>query len=176
MRFTGRTAVRAAAFIGSLVLAAGCAASGGGTADGGSGSGASGGTSGAEQKRKTPETARGTLEQLAARTECEPQVQTDAEELRQGVCTTGDGRYVLTTFATAGGQRSWLTEAKPYGGTYLVGEKWVAVGEPGMLGKLRGRLGGAVESGASHSGDSGGDGGAHAHSGGDGHEGHQGHG
>ncbi|PJE97991.1 hypothetical protein CUT44_01710 [Streptomyces carminius] len=166
MRFTGRTAVRAAALIGSLVLAAGCTASGGGTADGG--------TSRAEQKQKTPKTARGTLEQLAARTECEPRMQTDAEELRQGVCTTGDGRYVLATFATAGGQQSWLAEAKPYGGTYLVGEKWVAVGEPGVLGKLRGRLGGAVESGASHSGDGGGDGGAH--SGGDGHGGHRGHG
>ena len=152
MGSTRRAAFRAAALIGSLALAAGCSGAGG-AADGEDRGGG----------RKAPRTATGSLEQLAARTECEPDVQTDAAELRQGVCATEDGRYVLATFATAEGQRNWLAEAEPYGGTYLVGEKWVAVGEPEVLGKLRGRLGGAVRSGASHSG-------------GAGHGGHRGHG
>ena len=40
-----------------------------------------------------------------------------------------DGKFVLATFATDRGQREWLNGAKDYGGYYLVGRKWVAVGE-----------------------------------------------
>ncbi|GAA2446269.1 hypothetical protein [Streptomyces macrosporus] len=163
MRHTVRAAVRIAALIGSFALVAGC---------GGDGGDAPG--EGARNGGKAPRTATGTLEELAARTRCEVVVQTDAAELRQGMCTTEDGRYVLATFATAEGRRDWLAEAKPYGGTYLVGGKWVAVGEPEVLEKLRGRLGGALESGASHTGDVGGDGGPGSE--GAGHGGHRGHG
>ncbi|MGK5632941.1 hypothetical protein, partial [Streptomyces sp. URMC 123] len=87
-------------------------------------------------------TATGSLEQLAAKTRCTPVMQTDAAELRQGVCRTDDGQYVLATFATVRGRHEWLSEARDYGGTYLVGRNWVAVGEPAVLGKVRGRLGG----------------------------------
>ncbi|MFD7338272.1 hypothetical protein ACFV98_20035 [Streptomyces violascens] len=100
----------------------------------------------------TPTTASGTLEQLAARADCKPVVSTNSAELRQANCTTEDGRYVLATFATDRGQREWINEARDYGGVYLVGRKWVAVGEQPVVTALHGRLGGSVETGTMHSG------------------------
>ncbi|WP_030687297.1 hypothetical protein [Streptomyces sp. NRRL B-1347] len=120
-----------------LVLAAGLAGDGGGD----------GGGSGAERARPA---ATGTLEQLAAKAECAPDIQTDAAELRQANCQNGAGRFVLATFATDRGEREWLNQAKDYGGSYLVGRKWVAVGEPGVLRALRGHLGGTVEESSHH--------------------------
>ncbi|MFG3283763.1 hypothetical protein [Streptomyces sp. NPDC048111] len=99
-----------------------------------------------------PATASGSLEQLAARADCTPVLSTDSAELRRANCTTKDGRYVLATFATDRGQREWINEAKDYGGVYLVGRKWVAVGEQPVVTALRGRLGGSVETGTMHSG------------------------
>ncbi|UGY92146.1 hypothetical protein [Streptomyces gobiensis] len=131
MRFPSHAAVPALALTGAVLLGA-C---GGGT-----------------DQSAAPKPATGSLEELAAKTACEVEVDINADELRQGVCKTDDGRYVLTTFATSRGQQEWLEEAKPYGGTYLIGSRWVAVGEPDVLGSLRGRLGGEVENGDSHSG------------------------
>ncbi|MCT9088008.1 hypothetical protein N4G70_03935 [Streptomyces sp. ASQP_92] len=101
---------------------------------------------------KPSKTAGGTLEELAARADCRPVLSTDSAELRRANCTTADGRYVLATFATDRGQREWINEAKDYGGAYLVGRKWVAVGEQSVVTALRGRLGGSVETGTMHSG------------------------
>ncbi|XCM32610.1 hypothetical protein ABXI76_27705 [Streptomyces parvus] len=110
--------------------------------------------------------ATGTLEQLAKKAGCDPNVQTDAAELRQANCKTDEGRYVLTTFATDRGQREWINEAKDYGGSYLVGRQWVAVGDPELVAALRGRLGGTVETASPHhSGNSGGGGSEDGHSG-----------
>ncbi|MFD8569617.1 hypothetical protein [Streptomyces sp. NPDC059639] len=120
---------------------------------------------------KIPRTATGTLEQIAHQAGCDPQVQTDAAELRQATCGTGTGRYVLATFATDRGQAEWLDVADDYGGDYLVGAKWIAVGPDPVVTKLRGRLGGTVERNSSHhSGSSGG--GGHEESPGSGHTGH----
>ncbi|MFB8028505.1 hypothetical protein ACFQ6U_00170 [Streptomyces sp. NPDC056465] len=127
---------------------------------------ACGGGADGDDKPAEPPTASGTLEQLASKAHCEPDLQTDAEELRQANCTTGDGRWVLATFATDRGQREWINEANDYGGSYLVGRKWVAVGDADVVAALRGRLGGTVETGSSHhSGDSGGGGNEPGHSG-----------
>ncbi|MEW2064254.1 hypothetical protein AB0899_26410 [Streptomyces sp. NPDC007002] len=117
--------------------------------------------------RPTPKpAATGTLEELAQQAGCDPNVQTDAAELRQANCSTDDGRYVLTTFATDRGQREWINEAKDYGGSYLVGRRWVAVGGPDVVATLRGRLGGTVETASPHhSGNSGGGGSEDGHSG-----------
>ncbi|MFI0236542.1 hypothetical protein [Streptomyces sp. NPDC016845] len=93
----------------------------------------------------TPRTASGSLEQLARTAGCRPDLQTDAAELRQATCGAGRERYVLATFATDRGQAEWLDAADDYGGTYLVGRKWVAVGEDRVVTRLRGRLGGTVE-------------------------------
>ncbi|WP_369246105.1 hypothetical protein [Streptomyces sp. R41] len=115
---------------------------------------------------KVPATATGSLEDLAAEVKCKPDIQTDADEIRQGVCKISDGKFILATFATDRGQREWLNGAKDYGGSYLVGAKWVAVGDQKMVATLRGQLGGTVEEGASHhSGSSGGGGTETEHSG-----------
>jgi hypothetical protein len=105
---------------------------------------------------EVPKTASGSLEQIASKAKCEPNISTDAAELRQANCETGDGKYVLATFATDRGQREWINEAKDYGGSYLVGRKWVAVGDSAVVATLRGRLGGTVETGSSHHAESGG--------------------
>ncbi|GHC66232.1 hypothetical protein [Streptomyces flavofungini] len=125
-----------------LVIAGGLAAGSGG---------GSGGDGAARAADAAPRTATGTLEQLAAKAECAPDLQTNADELRQAKCQNEDGRFVLATFATDRGERDWLNAAKDYGGTYLVGRKWVAVGDPAVVGALRGRLGGTVERASHHS-------------------------
>lgn len=101
---------------------------------------------------KVPATATGSLESLAAEVKCRPDMQTDADEIRQALCKNTDGKFVLATFATDRGQREWINDAKDYGGHYLVGRKWVAVGDDGVVDALRGTLGGEVEVGADHSG------------------------
>ncbi|MGW3352803.1 hypothetical protein ACWDA3_56745 [Nonomuraea rubra] len=86
------------------------------------------------------------MEQLAAATGCaRPAMQVDAAELRQAVCQTSRGRYTLLTFTTDKGKRAWLDSAQMYGGTYLVGDRWVVVAEPALLERLREQLGGMVE-------------------------------
>src|SRR5262245_20913569 len=99
---------------------------------------------------QVPVTATGSLEDLAADVNCKPNVQTDADEIRQAICTNSDGKFVLATFATDRGQREWINDAKDYGGYYLVGRKWVAVGDDGVVKALRGTLGGEVEIGTDH--------------------------
>ncbi|GGT25547.1 hypothetical protein [Streptomyces purpureus] len=105
---------------------------------------------GCDSAPEAPEEATGTLEELAAKAECEPNIQTDAEELRQANCRTADGNYILTTFATDRGQREWINESKDYGGSYLVGRKWVVAGEAKVVTAVRGRLGGTVETAPPH--------------------------
>ncbi|MCZ4513846.1 hypothetical protein O3Q52_38070 [Streptomyces sp. ActVer] len=101
-------------------------------------------------EKKVPETASGSLEQIASEAGCKPDMQTDADTIRQAICKSTDGKYVLATFATDRGQREWLNGAKDYGGYYLVGRKWVAVGEKKMVTALRGQLGGIMEEGSEH--------------------------
>ncbi|MFF3322385.1 hypothetical protein [Streptomyces sp. NPDC002889] len=93
-------------------------------------------------------TATGRLEKLAARAQCTPTIEVDEESQRLASCKTGDSTYVLTTFATVRGQREWISETI-LGGTYLVGDKWVAYGTADMVAALHERLGGRVESVAS---------------------------
>ncbi|MET9990146.1 hypothetical protein ABZ061_11385 [Streptomyces mutabilis] len=116
-----------------------------------------------------PETATGSLEHLAAEVKCDPDMQTDADTIRQAICRKGGEKYVLVTFATDRGQREWINTAKDYGGHYLVGRKWVAVGHQDVVAGLRGRLGGTLEQGARHGG------GTHSAGRGE-HDGHAGHG
>ncbi|CAL9555115.1 hypothetical protein [Streptomyces sp. enrichment culture] len=131
---------------------------------------------GDDGERDVPPTATGSLEHLAAEVKCDPDMQTDADTIRQAICKKGKEKYILATFATDRGQREWIDTAKDYGGLYLVGRKWVVVGHEKVLEDLRGRLGGDVEEGIDHSGH-GGDGGGSKDGGtGGGHAGHAGHG
>ncbi|MFB7651831.1 MULTISPECIES: hypothetical protein [unclassified Streptomyces] len=106
--------------------------------------------SGGDGEAAVPETATGSLEHLAAEAKCAPNMQTDADTIRQAICEKGDEKYVLATFSTDRGQREWLNTAKDYGGYYLVGRKWVAVGEEKTVTALRGTLGGTMEEGSAH--------------------------
>ncbi|MFE1750032.1 hypothetical protein [Streptomyces anandii] len=106
--------------------------------------------SGGDAAAKVPPTATGSLESLAAEVKCKPNIQTDADTIRQAICTSSAGKFVLATFSTDRGQREWINEAKDYGGFYLVGRKWVAVGDDGVVTALRGTLGGDVEIGTDH--------------------------
>ena len=99
---------------------------------------------------KVPATATGSLEHIAGEAGCKPNMQTDADTIRQAICKNSDGKFVLATFATDRGQREWLNGAKDYGGYYLVGRKWVAVGKEKTVTALRGQLGGTMEEGSEH--------------------------
>ncbi|MDT9699859.1 hypothetical protein [Streptomyces sp. P17] len=104
-----------------------------------------------------PQTANGSLEQLAAEVKCAPDIQIDADDVRQAICKDSDGKFILATFATDRGQREWINGAKDYGGHFLVGRKWVAVGEEtSTVTMLRKTLGGNIEEGKDHSARSGG--------------------
>ncbi|MFC8664614.1 MULTISPECIES: hypothetical protein [Streptomyces] len=132
MRLTRkRLAVGTAGAVTALLAVTGC----GGSEDGG---------------KKVPETASGSLEQIASEAGCKPDMQTDADTIRQAICKSKGGKYILATFATDRGQREWLNGAKDYGGYYLVGRKWVAVGEQKTVTALRGQLGGTMEEGSEH--------------------------
>ncbi|WP_031487393.1 hypothetical protein [Streptomyces bicolor] len=106
--------------------------------------------SGGDEKAAVPETATGSLEHLAAEVKCKPNMQTDADEIRQALCKNTDGKFVLATFATDRGQAEWLSGAKDYGGYYLVGRKWVAVGQEKTVTALQSTLGGTMEEGSAH--------------------------
>lgn len=115
----------------ALPLAAGCSAK----------SGASGG-----EKDAKP----ASIQQLADQTGCSLTGKRKVKDLEQGNCKTAQGRYVLLSFTTDRGQSAWLEEAKPWGGTYLVGPRWVAVSEDKTLATLRKDLGGKIVHGAGH--------------------------
>ncbi|MDT6982154.1 hypothetical protein ACFSUJ_09230 [Streptomyces lusitanus] len=106
--------------------------------------------SGGHGGHELPPTATGSLEKLAAVAECDPDMQTDADTIRQALCKKGDEKYVLATFSTDRGQAEWLNTAKDYGGYYLVGRKWVAVGEERTVEALQTELGGDLEEGSEH--------------------------
>ncbi|MEW9549386.1 hypothetical protein [Nonomuraea sp. NPDC050783] len=88
------------------------------------------------------------LDRILAAVACRhPEVQVDAAELHEVACRSAAGRYTVMTFATSRGESSWLGEAEPYGGTYLVGDRWAVVSTPALLDGLRARLGGRIEGG-----------------------------
>lgn len=124
----------------------------------GCGAGADGGAG--EPRGGRPVSVSGTagLDRLAAAAGCEPVVRSASRDLRQANCRTAEGRYVLAVFRTDRGQREWLDAADDYGGSFLVGRRWLAVGEQRVLVGLRGRLGGTVVTSSHHSGNSGGGG------------------
>jgi hypothetical protein len=108
------------------------------------------GGSGGKDEAAVPEEVTGSLEHIAAEADCKPDMQTDADTIRQALCKKGKDKYVLATFATDRGQREWLNSAKDYGGYYLVGRKWVAVGQQKTVTALQGTLGGTMEEGSEH--------------------------
>ncbi|GAA2158478.1 hypothetical protein [Actinomadura napierensis] len=123
----------AAAAVLALPLAAGCQAG-------------KAGASGDGDRAAAP----ASLDELASRTGCSLVGRRKAEQLQQGNCRNSRGQYVLVSFDRDQDMNAWLDEAKPWGGTYLVGTRWVAVSTPATLQSLRKDLGGRIQSGEMH--------------------------
>ncbi|ELP68547.1 hypothetical protein ACKI1I_03945 [Streptomyces turgidiscabies] len=85
------------------------------------------------------------VEVIAKLTGCEVTIRTDAKELREGVCHTADGDYLITTFPEEKYKLIWLDSAAIYGGKYLVGNKWVISAPPKLQESLRQKVGGTFE-------------------------------
>ncbi|GAB3106265.1 hypothetical protein GCM10027160_01620 [Streptomyces calidiresistens] len=90
-------------------------------------------------------------EAIADRIGCRPEaVLVDADELRQVACTLDGERYRFTSFLAADGRAAWLDEALPYGGSHLVGDRWVVTASRPVLEELGDRLGGRITDGEDH--------------------------
>lgn len=85
------------------------------------------------------------VEVIAKLTGCQVTIRTDAEELREGVCRTAEGDYLITTFPAEKYKHIWLDSAAVYGGKYLVGPKWVISASPKLQESLRQKVGGTFE-------------------------------
>ncbi|MFI5979484.1 hypothetical protein ACIBEA_01265 [Streptomyces sp. NPDC051555] len=149
-RTTGRRVLAATALSLSLL----CAACGAPTAHGGS---AAHEGSSAPVVRAAPAAPAGsgsrTIQELAAALGCTAEVTVEADELREGACGAGKEGYRMATFTADAGQAAWLAESQAYGGTYLVGERWVVTAaSPEALAPAREHLGGTIRSGAAHTG------------------------
>ncbi|GGZ12879.1 hypothetical protein [Streptomyces poonensis] len=114
-----------AAGLAFLPLAAGCG--------GGDGTGAD-----------TTVAAPARVEVIASLTGCEAEIRVEADELREGVCRTAEGEYLITTFPAERYQLTWLDSAAVYGGRYLVGPRWAITARPELLEPLREKVGGTV--------------------------------
>ncbi|MEU2601022.1 hypothetical protein ABZ678_04875 [Streptomyces hirsutus] len=85
------------------------------------------------------------IEVIANLTGCKANIRVEAEELREGTCRTEQGDYLITTFPEEKYKQTWLETARVYGGTYLVGSRWVVSAEPKMLEPLRKKIGGNIQ-------------------------------
>ena len=85
------------------------------------------------------------VEVIAQLTGCTVKIRTDADELREGVCHTAPGDYLITTFPEEKYKLTWLDSAAMYGGKYLVGTKWVISATPKLLEPLRQKVGGTIQ-------------------------------
>lgn len=85
------------------------------------------------------------VEVIAELTGCKVTIRTDAEELREGICRTADGDYLITTFPEEKYKLAWLDSAAMYGGKYLVGTKWVISATPKLQETLRQKVGGTFK-------------------------------
>ncbi|MGP4025920.1 hypothetical protein [Actinomadura sp. 3N407] len=126
-----RPAWRVGTACGGLLLAL-CAGCGGERASGGD----SAATSAAPRSMS--------IEQLGAELDCEPQRRGKAADYRQAICAAPSGKYLLNTFESGRAQNDWLEHSKMYGGTYLVGHRWIVVSKPELLSSLRGQVGGRL--------------------------------
>ncbi|WP_214111183.1 hypothetical protein [Acrocarpospora catenulata] len=103
------------------------------------------GHSGASAGPSKVATAPMTLEELAARIGCQLQLQGKSRDKREGACLAGTNQVTVVSFDTDEYARAWLDEAQSYGGTYLVGTRWVVVGSYESIQPLEARLGGTIE-------------------------------
>ncbi|QFQ98868.1 hypothetical protein F9278_24930 [Streptomyces phaeolivaceus] len=111
---------------------------------GGEGDGEGSGKASGESSPVAAVVAPAKVEVIAELTGCEVKIRTEAEELREGVCQTGDGDYLITTFPKDELKEVWLESASMYGGKYLVGPRWAVSAKPDVLKKLKAKVGGTI--------------------------------
>ncbi|MGW0706724.1 hypothetical protein ACWD4G_12310 [Streptomyces sp. NPDC002643] len=85
------------------------------------------------------------VEVLARLTGCEVKIRTEAEELREGVCHTAAGDYLITTFPEEELKLTWLETAAIYGGKYLVGPRWAISGKEDVITPMKEKVGGELQ-------------------------------
>ncbi|MFZ3494990.1 hypothetical protein ACODT5_17515 [Streptomyces sp. 5.8] len=137
---------RAIAVLAALLLAAflsaACTAGTGGTG---------GGREASPAPAPAPAPAPETLDRIATALGCSPEVTVDAQEVREGACAVEGRAFRMATFSTAQGRAAWLAESRQYGGTYLVGERWIITGPSAdALTPARAALGGTLDSAPGH--------------------------
>jgi hypothetical protein len=92
-----------------------------------------------------------TVEKLASALKCKVDIQKKVEDYRLGACKADKTQYTFVTFKDNRAKRGWLDFSKDYGGTYLVGSRWIVVTDaPSKLGPIQAQHGGTVERGADH--------------------------
>ncbi|MER8185222.1 hypothetical protein [Kitasatospora sp. NPDC094015] len=113
-----------------------------------------GGTGGLVGSSRAAEPSAGTssVETLARRIGCTAEITATTADLRQGVCTSAGEEIWIATFPNSGARDSWTTEAKAYGGSYLVGDGWAVVLSESTADLLHGLLGGEIVNGVDHTG------------------------
>lgn len=110
-----------------------------------------GGTGGGRAASSAPGPAPDPLDRIAAALGCSPEVTVDAQEVREGACAVEGRAFRMATFSTAQGRAAWLAESRQYGGTYLVGERWIITGPSAdALTPARATLGGTLDSAPGH--------------------------
>lgn len=94
-----------------------------------------------------------TIKNLGAAVGCKPENPRKGKlkDYRQGVCKVKKTTYTFVTFDNNKAKRGYLDYSKWYGGTYLVGSRWIVVTQQASkLGVLQAKFGGSVEKGRQH--------------------------
>ncbi|MFI6441219.1 hypothetical protein [Streptomyces sp. NPDC050759] len=84
------------------------------------------------------------IEVIAGLAGCKAEIRIEADELREGLCHSGQADYRITTFPAEKYKEAWLDAASVYGGTYLVGPRWVVSAKAEHLKQARNKLGGTI--------------------------------
>lgn len=109
------------------------------------------GDSGTASVAKTAEPP--TVEKLGSAVKCKAEIRKKVEDYRLGDCKAKKTLFTFVTFKDNRAKRGWLDFSKDYGGTYLVGSRWIVVTDKASsLGPIQAQYGGTVERGAGHGG------------------------
>lgn len=90
------------------------------------------------------------VEQMATTVGCEAKASGNTKDFRQTSCIQDGDRFSFLNFDTPEAQAAWLDYALIWGGSYLVGDRWVLQGPTiDDMKKLRNSLGGEIKEGGS---------------------------
>jgi hypothetical protein len=92
-----------------------------------------------------------TVQQLAQGMGCKPLLSGPFSDYRLASCEYKGKKLVLTDFDADEGQSAFLDDSKPYGGVYLVGDRWLITGNTlAEISPLQDMFGGKIEQGEIH--------------------------